>query len=487
MCLLAFTLISMAYASASVVIEDILKLGLPVVDVITVDGQEPTCDYIDHPVGSWGQSIINAVKVPGSVTVYDADGSIMYASGEYEKGVSGMTIKIRGNTSAYKEKKPFKIKLQKKGDLLARGDKYGDKNWVLVQDHMMMIWMGFEVSKAIGQEWTPACRYVNVVLNGDYRGMYLLSESVERNTKCRINVSDSGFIAEHDPYWWNEDGEYLPSVDNPQYNYTLKYPDFNDVGDGVRGFIADELARFEASVADGSYPEIIDVDSFARWLIAHDLMGTSDGGGVGLFYTKYDSSPQTPLLAGPLWDFDSAEDTPGKWSGAHGTRFTKLLSNRNETFKNRYIEIWKECGADICSSIDASIASLSDESWSGYDASIKPDRERWGTDYQYYRATSVVKNRLTSWYKSRSEWMSNMMETLDIAEMDGIDADCIWRHSLSGLRLTVESFGASVTVYSIFGTPIANVKRGENTTVSLPQSGMYIMAGGGKVIKLMAK
>ena len=46
-----------------------------------------------------------------------------------------MTIKIRGNSTPYFDKKPYKIKLQKKGDMLCRGDsKFNDKNWLLIKD-----------------------------------------------------------------------------------------------------------------------------------------------------------------------------------------------------------------------------------------------------------------------------------------------------------------------------------------------------------------
>lgn len=474
-------------AQVSAGIDGILELGLPVIDIVTVDGQEPVCDYISHPEGSWGESITNAVKVPGSVTVYNPDGTVVYASGDYEKSVAGMTIKVRGNTSAYKEKKPFKIKLQKKGDLLARGDGYNDKDWVLIHDPMMKGWMGFEVSKAVGQPWTPACRYVNVVLNGDYRGMYLLVEAVERNTDCRIDVSKSGFIAEHDVYWWNEDGEYLPSADSPRYNYTLKYPDFEDVGTGRLDMIAADLTRFEKSVRDGSYPDVIDVDSFALWLIGHDLMGTSDGGGVNMFYTKYDSSPDTPLLTGPLWDFNSAEGTPGEWSSVHYGRFANLLSDGNGVFVNRYVELWREREAEIYSRIDASITSLSDGSWCGYNESVGADRERWGPDYHSYSTTSMASERMTEWYGARRDWMSVCMRNLGAGMPVAVETGSEWRHTLNGLRLTVESGGSAAVVYSISGTVIAEVRQGETHAIQLPSVGIYVISGGGKVCKINAR
>ena len=106
-----------AVGDTMIVLDDIISKGLPVLYIQTVDSEEPTCDYVSAPAGCMGKTIANATKVPGRMIIYqwlDEMDSVLYDSGDYEKDVSGMTIKIRGNTSAYYEKKPYKIKLQKK-------------------------------------------------------------------------------------------------------------------------------------------------------------------------------------------------------------------------------------------------------------------------------------------------------------------------------------------------------------------------------------
>ena len=75
---------------------------IPLMDIHTVDGEEPTCDYIDknhRPPGTIGEGITNCTKVPCRCIIYKGGGAI-YDSGDYEPGESGLTIKIRGNTSA---------------------------------------------------------------------------------------------------------------------------------------------------------------------------------------------------------------------------------------------------------------------------------------------------------------------------------------------------------------------------------------------------
>lgn len=466
-------------------VEEALGLGLRVVEVITENGEEPSCDYVSHPEGSWGQSITNATKVPGAVRVYNLDGSVAFNSGDYVKGESGMTIKIRGNTSAYADKKPFKIKLQKKGDMLTRGDKnFNDKNWVLLSDPKMTTWLGFELSKLLGQEWTPAAEYVNVIVNGDYRGLYMLAEAVERNEKCRINVAEGGFVAQHDPYWWNEDGMYFPSVDLPEYGYTLKYPDFEDLTTQWSSFISECLTDYEESIFTGRYPAVIDMESFARWVLGNDILGTSDGGGVNLYLVKKDEDVWSPIYAGPLWDFDSAEGTSGKWSAVHRGRFAKLFNHTNQAFTHTYVKLWNKIGEDVFEGMQSVVDGLADACWKGYNASVKADNKRW--NYYKYNAT-MVQSRVAPWFTQRRPWLRDNIAAL--AENSGASevTEDAMPLRIEGHEIIVGVPSAMVEVYSLDGKNIAGGSFSAGDVITLPGKGVFIIKTGGRVMKVMVQ
>ena len=72
--------------------DNISQIGLPVVSITTVNGEEPTCDYVDAPEGSFGQSITNATKVPCRIVITKGN-DVIYDSGDYQKNTSGATIK----------------------------------------------------------------------------------------------------------------------------------------------------------------------------------------------------------------------------------------------------------------------------------------------------------------------------------------------------------------------------------------------------------
>ena len=261
--------------------EELRTVGLPWVEVTTVGGEEPTCDYLSPPPYATGSGIANATKVPGRLRIHAGEDDA-YDSGDYEEDVGGMTIKIRGNSSAYQDKKPFKVKLQRKADLLCRGDDdvFADRDWLLVKEeflpkggallHMMV---GLETARLCGMPWEPQARFVNLTVNGDYRGVYMLCEAVERNPKCRIDVDkETGYVVEFDPYWWTESVYF--STARHEKKYTFKYPDPDEVTEDQVAYIRDVLGQLEDSLWAGGYPSLIDVGSMATWLMAHYILGT---------------------------------------------------------------------------------------------------------------------------------------------------------------------------------------------------------------------
>ncbi len=108
---LLMLLLSVCHAAqAGVSPETILQLGLPVVFVETTDNETPTCEVVCDGENCRG---IPGPKVTGRLYVQMGD-SVVYDSEAYVKDTSGMTIRVRGNTSAIHDKKPYKVKLQKK-------------------------------------------------------------------------------------------------------------------------------------------------------------------------------------------------------------------------------------------------------------------------------------------------------------------------------------------------------------------------------------
>lgn len=334
----------------------IIGLGLPVIAITTENGEMPSVEFVSAPEGCMGNGTINATKVPGRVERFETDGTMSYSSGDYVKKESGMTIKIRGNSSAYRDMKPYKIKLQKKADLLNRGDKkYNDKNWALVADIEWREWIGYNVANCVHRQWSPKCEFVNVMFNGKFHGTYILTETIERNEDSRINVSDEGYVAEKDPYWWTEDGEYIPSAWNPSYNYTLKYPEFEDLTPEFGEEIAADLDRLIEVTAKPGYSSYIDIDSWVDYVLLHDFIGTTDSGGCNLYYTKYDKGSKIGI--GPSWDHDMSTNA-SVFSGSHidEANYIRLFANEDKEFVKAYVARFYEIEETVNNLIERLLA-----------------------------------------------------------------------------------------------------------------------------------
>lgn len=389
----------------TVSIETLQKIGLPIVIVETIDAEEPTCEYLTIEDGFPGNSIRNATKVPGRVYVIEGKDTI-YDSGNYEKGISGMTIKIRGNNSAFHAKKPYKIKLQKKADMLGEDDKYKDKDWVLLKERntSLNLMVGLKVNELVGLQWTPRFRFVNLLFNGDYRGVYMLCESVDRNTDCRLNVNKEGFIFEFDPYWWNEDLWFKSNVTNRRY--TFKYPDAEDVTTEQLDYLIDFMTKVDYSSYNGTYEQYIDMESFASWILGHDILGTYDWYGSNIYMTKKDTLDSKLMMAN-MWDFDTIEMTLDTFSRVHiyegGFYPPILLRSKNQAFTKAYLARWEELNPKLFDEMESFLNDFAQSDIAeALEKSSILDERRWNTSGP--AVADVIATNL-EWFRTRQKWL----------------------------------------------------------------------------------
>ncbi len=94
-----------------------------------------------------------------------------------------MQIRGRGHSSWKGSKKPYKIKLEKKTSIMGMPK---NKHWALLKPTENTV-AGLQLGKLMGMEWIPSFRPVEVVLNGDYIGMYFLTETI-RIDENRVNI-----------------------------------------------------------------------------------------------------------------------------------------------------------------------------------------------------------------------------------------------------------------------------------------------------------
>lgn len=388
-------------------------LAIPIIDITTVDSVFPTCDAIYPPEGCDGIGITNNTSVPAQMVI-TLGSDTLYRSGPYQDGQSGLTLRVRGNTTAANQIKfPYKIKLQNKADLLLRGDDetYRDKDWVLLNSRCYETLAGKFANRAIGMPWTPDNQIVFLILNGNFRGQYVLSENIKRNTKCRINVAKSGYIFEYDPYWWNEEF-YIPSSVY-SYNYTLKYPEDDEIQPVQIDYLTRIIDSMEVQMqGDSSATDWLELPSFARWLMVHDILGDRDYAGSNMYFVKYDSL-DSPVQMGPAWDFGGTF-TPavqGQWATIHNMWwFESLFARSDSLFARYYTDLYDDYGQEAFGQIISSLDSLSQlPIVATLDSAVVLDNARWWPEYA---PASEQISTMIAYLGERRTWMDGAIEEI---------------------------------------------------------------------------
>ena len=419
-CLLSFALMAQ---TAPEIPEQYLGLGLPMICITTVDGEEPTSTGIMHPEGFNGASITDVVAKEARMKIF-RDDTLWYDSGEYLKDEAGIKIKHRGNTSAYcYENKPFKLKLQKKADLIDFHEECDtvnrkSKDWVLLNcSFSIRTAFVYQVEKIIEMEYAPRVEYVNVFINNDYRGIYILSENVKRDKDCRVDVDkDEGYIIELNAYFWNETYS-IPSKLTGFLQWTLKYPDVEDLTEEMEANIRSDISRLETSVSNDDYPEVIDVRSVARWILLHDIVGTYDPAGCNIFVARKNQEASSLMRMPVAWDMDSSMLYPKQWSRTHtelGLFFSRLFANEKcQDFLETYVDEWNcvsqsgvmERMRQVCQ------AFPSTPQGQGLARSYPLHAIRWGFDPAIFDVEAFSQS-CYEWFVEREPWLNDQISEL---------------------------------------------------------------------------
>lgn len=357
---------------------------MPVIEITTLDSVEPT--YRETTSG-YVSTITDNEYVEGRLSVWKA-GELLYESGEYEKNRNGVKIKIRGNSSAiFAENKPYKIKFEEEVDFIGiflqnneqrtnlnelynkisanpanptitEKFRFPDKEFVIIPALSTNL-VGFYIARLLEMEWTPEFTFINLILNGKFRGFYMLAESVKRGTG-RCNISKNGFIIEYDAYWWNEDVSFQTpigssySLDDFSIGYTFKYPKKDNLTQQRVDEVSDYMNSLESFMSDPNedISRYFDFESFSKWELIQDLVGNGDPFGSNIFLYRNDFDSGDPfsekLKIGPIWDLDGSFRTSyNKWTLIHnqyyfGSYNDQRFLNDDKKFGEEYRrQFWK--------------------------------------------------------------------------------------------------------------------------------------------------
>lgn len=248
-------------------------------------------------------------------------------------------IKLRGNSSLSFNQKKYTLELR---DSLGReahapllGMPAHDK-WVLLAPYndvsMVRDPLAFQLWRDMGH-WAPRTRMVELRLNGDYRGIYILAEAISRDS-ARVDISKlkksdtegrqltGGYLLRIDTY--NADDATFPSkvpgigegCMTSQVTWSCIYPKKKKLQPQQLDYIEQFVDSVELTIQSPhftdpqwGYSRLIDVPSFVDYFIHTELSLNADGYKRSAYFYKEKlraDGTGGKLVAGPVWDYNLA-------------------------------------------------------------------------------------------------------------------------------------------------------------------------------------
>lgn len=238
-------------------------------------------------------------------------------------------IKGRGNTSWNWPKKPYKIKLKTKETLLSDKDSLSrllpEKDWVLLSDYQdgvhLLNNIAFLIGRMLEMPFTNTVIPVELTLNGEYLGLYGLTEQVEVKNN-RVNVGDTGILLELDQYF-DEKWQFRSAL----YNLPVMIKDPELESNVALELIKSEWNTFESLIAHPDFPnnnylDYIDIESIAKYFIVCMLTSNEEINHPKSTFIHKESGGK--YVMGPIWDFD--------WAYGYEGTFQHFSNPNNDLF-----------------------------------------------------------------------------------------------------------------------------------------------------------
>ena len=230
----------------------------------------------------------------------------------YDFSNSNVEVKGRGNFTWLLPKKSYQIKFGDKYSILGMNKA---KTWILLANYMDNSYarnkVAFDFANDIGLEYTPDYKFIDLWIDGEYLGNYMITEKVQV-AKNRVDLKDDyGILVELDNINYNGEIYFKSKISNTIF--TLKDSVADDVNKNnskaLESFYDFEnyINEFEKYLySEGKdwnkISSMIDVDSFIKYYFVQEFSENLDGCRSSVF--MYKNGKNNVIYMGPVWDYD---------------------------------------------------------------------------------------------------------------------------------------------------------------------------------------
>jgi len=344
-------------------------------------------------------------------------------------------IRGRGNSTwEWYPKKPYRLKLDEKAPILGLDE---EKDWVLLANyrdptHLMNTFV-FEMGQGLGMPYTNHSRFVELTLNGDYKGLYLLTEQVEQG-KNRVAINKhEGLLLSLDvddgpaeapgagDNFWSEVYRMPVCVKSPEAE---DYPTPETLVDDARS----ALGSLERAIQRHDYDalsSICDVDGMIDYLLIQEYIYNVEVAAPRSIFLYRDKGDDAKWTFGPLWDFDAGFDFDwGQMTTGHkffsdyretvlGTDPARHVSDYTYT-SSFFTDMWKskQFVSEVKARWNRLRPRIMAEFWpeaKRYAEAAAEAMERNARRWPIDRQPKTEINRMEKWLNSRTVYMDNIV------------------------------------------------------------------------------
>lgn len=310
-------LIISAFLSAQVV--NFTSSNLPIVVINTLGQEIPDDHKINARMG----------------IIYNGEGIRNNLTDPFNNYDGWIGIELRGSSSQVFPKKSYAVETR---DSLGNDisvsllDFPQEEDWVFLGPYsdktLIRDALAYKLARDQGR-YASRSKFFELVINGEYRGVYLLLEKIKRDPNRvnikKLNPTDTtgdavtgGYIIKIDKLdGENNDGWYSDFKPFPQLNtrilYQYHYPKPNEIVGAQKNYIKAFIYAFESTMAGSyfadsvlGYSKYIDINSFVDYILLNELVKNIDAYRLSTFFYKDRDSRNPKLFAGPVWDFNLA-------------------------------------------------------------------------------------------------------------------------------------------------------------------------------------
>jgi hypothetical protein len=291
-----------------------------------------------------------------------------------------------------------------------------DKDWLLIANYLdfnhILNATGFTIAALLEMPFTVQFKPVELYMNGNYEGLYLLTEQIEKDNN-RVEIDDEGVLLELDTYY-NDINKFRSQ--NYSLPINIKYPKTVDAS-GLNT-LRNDFNTFESLVSSPDFPktkykDYFDISAYCDYMIVTYLTDNLEiNHPKSTFMYKNAKGKYT---MGPVWDFDwgfsfqynrsyfnyASGDLFWKTPGV-GTRFFSRLITDPEVkklFKQKWTDFRAKKFSDVLVFID------------NYSKIIeKPrnaDLEKWNLNNRDFN-TEIL--NLKTWLGNKATFIDNMVK-----------------------------------------------------------------------------